>query len=85
MIGIGAAYLVLSMQTDPRPGCMALALIMTGIVGLQTNNSRLVDLAFDILSLEALFMVPRVFSILSLSPYWGVSLAASPATPGSSS
>ncbi|KAL2190432.1 hypothetical protein L209DRAFT_750517 [Thermothelomyces heterothallicus CBS 203.75] len=41
------------------------------IVGLETHNSRLVDLSFDILALEALFMVPRVFSILSLSPYWG--------------
>jgi hypothetical protein len=29
------------------------------------------DLAFDILSLEALFMIPRICSILSLSPYWG--------------
>ncbi|KAL2261533.1 hypothetical protein VTK26DRAFT_3973 [Humicola hyalothermophila] len=41
------------------------------IVGLETNNPRLVDLSFDVLALEALFMVPRVFSILSLSPYWG--------------
>ncbi|KAK4243636.1 hypothetical protein C7999DRAFT_36031 [Corynascus novoguineensis] len=41
------------------------------IVGLETHNSRLVDFSFDILALEALFMVPRVFSILSLSPYWG--------------
>ncbi|KAL2141248.1 hypothetical protein VTI28DRAFT_2661 [Corynascus sepedonium] len=41
------------------------------IVGLETQNSRLVDFSFDILALEALFMVPRVFSILSLSPYWG--------------
>ncbi|KAK4098351.1 hypothetical protein N658DRAFT_455429 [Parathielavia hyrcaniae] len=41
------------------------------IVGLETGNRRLVDLAFDVLALEALFMVPRVFSILSLSPYWG--------------
>lgn len=29
------------------------------------------DMAFDVLSLEALFMVPRICSILSLSPYWG--------------
>lgn len=29
------------------------------------------DLAFDVLSLEALFMIPRICSILSLSPYWG--------------
>ncbi|KXX74589.1 Calcium channel YVC1 [Madurella mycetomatis] len=41
------------------------------IVGLETGNAGLVDLAFDVLALEALFMVPRVFSILSLSPYWG--------------
>ncbi|KAL2164908.1 hypothetical protein VTH06DRAFT_204 [Thermothelomyces fergusii] len=41
------------------------------IVGLETHNPRLVDLSFDILALEALFMVPRVCSILSLSPYWG--------------
>lgn len=32
---------------------------------------HLSELAFDVLSLEALFMVPRICSILSLSPYWG--------------
>ncbi|KAK3318977.1 hypothetical protein B0H66DRAFT_517428 [Apodospora peruviana] len=41
------------------------------VIGLETDNGYLVDLSFDILSLEALFMVPRVCSILSLSPYWG--------------
>ncbi|KAI1736769.1 ion transporter [Xylaria scruposa] len=40
-------------------------------VGLYRKDYGLVDTAFDILALEALFMVPRVFSILSLSPYWG--------------
>ncbi|KAI0859503.1 ion transporter [Xylaria cubensis] len=40
-------------------------------VGLYRKDYVLVDIAFDILALEALFMVPRVFSILSLSPYWG--------------
>jgi len=44
-----------------------------GIVGLETGNDELIDTAFDVLALEALFMVPRVCSILSLSPYWGVS------------
>lgn len=53
-------------------------LTKTGIVGLETDNPRLVDLAFDVLALEALFMVPRVFSILSLSPYWGVRLPTLP-------
>ncbi|XDG07259.1 hypothetical protein ABKA04_006874 [Annulohypoxylon sp. FPYF3050] len=40
-------------------------------VGLYKADYTLVDIAFDVLSLEALFMVPRVCSILSLSPYWG--------------
>ncbi|KAL2267248.1 hypothetical protein VTJ83DRAFT_4525 [Remersonia thermophila] len=40
-------------------------------VGLKSHNAHLVELSFDVLALEALFMVPRVFSILSLSPYWG--------------
>jgi hypothetical protein len=48
-----------------------------GIVGLKTADPEMsewfTDLAFDVLALEALFMVPRVCSVLSLSPYWGVS------------
>ncbi|KAL7628981.1 hypothetical protein AAE478_000499 [Parahypoxylon ruwenzoriense] len=40
-------------------------------VGLYKGDYTLVDIAFDVLSLEALFMVPRVCSVLSLSPYWG--------------
>ncbi|KAI1820215.1 hypothetical protein F4861DRAFT_524012 [Xylaria intraflava] len=40
-------------------------------VGLYRKDYVLVDISFDVLALEALFMVPRVFSILSLSPYWG--------------
>ncbi|CAJ2512422.1 Uu.00g054370.m01.CDS01 [Anthostomella pinea] len=40
-------------------------------VGLYKGDYDLVDIGFDVLSLEALFMVPRVCSILSLSPYWG--------------
>lgn len=35
------------------------------------QDLRLNDLAFDVLALEALFMIPRICSILSLSPYWG--------------
>ncbi|KAF4445121.1 Calcium channel YVC1 [Fusarium austroafricanum] len=41
------------------------------IIGIIQNKSELSDLAFDILALEALFMIPRIFSILSLSPAWG--------------
>ena len=50
---------------------------LLGIVGLKTQDAGLVDLVFDVLALEALFMVPRVCSILSLSPYWGVSVLRS--------
>ncbi|KAK3687705.1 hypothetical protein B0T22DRAFT_136727 [Podospora appendiculata] len=50
---------------------IGLVFVVLRIVGLQTHNEYLVDLSFDILALEALFMVPRVCSILSLSPYWG--------------
>ena len=42
------------------------------------NDRWYIDLAFDVLALEALFMVPRVCSILSLSPYWGVSYSHRP-------
>ncbi|KAI0433622.1 ion transporter [Xylaria sp. FL1042] len=55
-----------------------MAMITIGIVyfvlrciGLYRKDYVLVDIAFDVLALEALFMVPRVFSLLSLSPYWG--------------
>lgn len=35
------------------------------------EDANVVGLAFDVLSFEALFMMPRICSILSLSPYWG--------------
>ncbi|KAL7942688.1 hypothetical protein V8C42DRAFT_331648 [Trichoderma barbatum] len=41
------------------------------IIGIMRQDLRLNDLAFDVLALEALFMIPRICSILSLSPYWG--------------
>lgn len=46
-------------------------LTRAGVIGTTTHNAAIVDVAFDILALEALFMVPRIFSFLSLSPYWG--------------
>lgn len=41
------------------------------MIGITQRNDYMNDLAFDVLSLEALFMIPRICSILSLSPYWG--------------
>ncbi|RDL30376.1 Uncharacterized protein BP5553_10254 [Venustampulla echinocandica] len=46
------------------------AFIVTRLIGLATHNDKLIDTAFDILSLEALFMVPRICSLLSILPYF---------------
>ncbi|CAK7222903.1 hypothetical protein SBRCBS47491_005022 [Sporothrix bragantina] len=51
--------------------CIGFTFVVLRVVGLSQHSSYLIDLSFDILSLEALFMVPRISSILSLSPYWG--------------
>lgn len=42
------------------------------VIGLVKQNDDIIDTAFDILSLEALFLVPRIFSLLSLHPYFGI-------------
>jgi hypothetical protein len=42
-----------------------------GIIGITQQNNHLIELSFDVLALEALFMIPRICSVLSLSPYWG--------------
>ncbi|OHX00453.1 ion transporter [Colletotrichum incanum] len=41
------------------------------IIGIANHDMKITDTAFNVFALEALFMVPRVFSLLSLSPYWG--------------
>jgi hypothetical protein len=41
------------------------------IVGLTTANAATIDLAYDVLGLEALFLVPRIFALLSLNRYFG--------------
>jgi hypothetical protein len=41
------------------------------MIGIAHESVDIVGVAFDILSLEALFLVPRIFSILSLNSYYG--------------
>ncbi|KAF2129597.1 hypothetical protein P153DRAFT_366988 [Dothidotthia symphoricarpi CBS 119687] len=41
------------------------------IVGLTQQSKDTIDLAYDVLGLEALFLVPRIFSLLSLNRYFG--------------
>ncbi|KAL3471127.1 hypothetical protein BJX99DRAFT_238111 [Aspergillus californicus] len=55
-----------------------LCIIATGLVfviiralGLSRQDDYITDLSFDVLSLEALFLVPRIFSLVSLNPYFG--------------
>ena len=45
--------------------------MVVGIVGLTTSSADTIDLAYDVLGLEALFLVPRIFSLLSLNRYFG--------------
>ncbi|KAF4762891.1 hypothetical protein HAV15_001508 [Penicillium sp. str.  len=43
----------------------------TGVIGLAKGNDPIIELSFDILSLEALFLVPRICSLVSLNSYFG--------------
>ncbi|EXJ74919.1 uncharacterized protein A1O5_01615 [Cladophialophora psammophila CBS 110553] len=47
------------------------AFVITRIVGLLRKSDYIIDVAFDILSMVALFLVPRIFSVMSLNPYFG--------------
>jgi hypothetical protein len=50
---------------------IGLAFLVTRAIGLVKDDAQIIDHSFDILSLEALFMVPRICSLLSLHPYFG--------------
>ncbi|KAK5132413.1 hypothetical protein LTR08_009096 [Meristemomyces frigidus] len=50
------------------------AFFIVRIAGLAKQDVKLIDTAFDILSIEALFLVPRICSLLSLHPYFGTLL-----------
>ncbi|KAH7561722.1 hypothetical protein BM1_02826 [Bipolaris maydis] len=41
------------------------------VVGLATGHAATIDQAYDVLGLEALFLIPRIFSLLSLNRYFG--------------
>ncbi|KIW99968.1 uncharacterized protein Z518_10896 [Rhinocladiella mackenziei CBS 650.93] len=47
------------------------AFVVTRIIGLIKDSHYIIDVAFDILSMVALFLVPRIFSVMSLNPYFG--------------
>ncbi|KAJ5567942.1 hypothetical protein N7450_010428 [Penicillium hetheringtonii] len=47
------------------------AFIIARAIGLTRGDNYILDLSFDILSLEALFLVPRICSLVSLNSYFG--------------
>ncbi|KAF2734929.1 hypothetical protein EJ04DRAFT_223379 [Polyplosphaeria fusca] len=58
---------------------VGLVFFVLRIAGLYSRNGSefsndVTELAYDVLGLEALFLVPRIFSLLSLNPYFGTLL-----------
>jgi len=50
-------------------------LTIVGMIGLHQGNDKIIDISFDILALEGLFLIPRMCSpLLSLNPYFGTLL-----------
>lgn len=50
---------------------IGVAFLVTRVTGLLKDSDYVVDISFDILSLEALVLVPRLFSLMSLNSYFG--------------
>ncbi|CRL22519.1 unnamed protein product [Penicillium camemberti] len=50
---------------------VGMAFVITRVIGLAKGNDPIIELSFDILSLEALFLVPRICSLVSLNSYFG--------------
>ena len=53
-----------------------LAFFLIRMTALWQGDRALTDVAYDVLSIEALFLVPRTFSLLSLVPYFGTLLVS---------
>ncbi|KAG9993458.1 hypothetical protein KCU78_g18877, partial [Aureobasidium melanogenum] len=54
---------------------IGVAFFITRMVGLHQGSDKIIDTSFDILALEALFLIPRICSpLLSLNPYFGTLL-----------
>lgn len=83
VIGIGVAFFITSkFYASPslpryihRGSNLFSTNISSGMIGLHQGNDRIIDTSFDILALEALFLIPRICSpLLSLNPYFGTLL-----------
>lgn len=50
---------------------VALAWIVLRVIGVAEQNPYIVGRSYDVLSLQGVLLVPRLFSFLSLTPYFG--------------
>lgn len=53
---------------------IGVAFFLARAIGLYQESPQIIDTAFDILSLEALFTIPRILSFMTLHPYYGTLL-----------
>ncbi|KAK7715945.1 hypothetical protein SLS57_006696 [Botryosphaeria dothidea] len=53
---------------------IGLVFFITRMIGLAHDDKQLLEISFSILALHSLFLTPRIFSLLSLSPYYGTLL-----------
>ncbi|GAB7343205.1 hypothetical protein MBLNU457_1270t2 [Dothideomycetes sp. NU457] len=72
----GAAFYMSDFWTlwDVGIVLIGVAFFVCRMVGLANGDARTIDTAFDILSTEALVLIPRLCSLLSLHPYFGTLL-----------
>ena len=47
------------------------AFLVARTIGMSKQSEKVTHISFDILSIEALFLVPRICSVLTLNPYFG--------------
>ncbi|KAL9102053.1 MAG: hypothetical protein Q9163_002761 [Psora crenata] len=50
---------------------VGIAFLIARVIGLSKHSDKITHMSFDILSIEALFLVPRVCSLLTLNSYFG--------------
>ena len=50
---------------------LALAFLIARIIGLVEQDQDILKISMDILSLEALLLVPRICALMSLHPFFG--------------
>ena len=72
IVVVGTAFFILRKLVIPFgafPTDLSIGVI--GLSGLTNSSKEVIEMAYDVLGLEALFLVPRIFSLLSLNPYFG--------------